>query len=134
MPCRKSGARDDLPVRGFRQPQVKALDLDRLLHSEEAKDFLRQGYDPVSPDGPERFDVVYAKTMTGSEPRSTWPGSPPSPLGPGAARGRDEVTLDMGRGGRALGDGRLAVLAGTHRRPAGLPEMVNPARSICSCD
>lgn len=38
-------------------------DLDRLLHSVEAKDFLRQGYDPMSPDGPEHFGV-YAKTMT----------------------------------------------------------------------
>ena len=44
--------------------RVPGSDLDRLLRSAEAKEFLRQAYDPVSPDGPEHFDVVYAKTMT----------------------------------------------------------------------
>jgi pimeloyl-ACP methyl ester carboxylesterase len=32
--------------------RVPGSDLDRWLHTEEAKAFLRQGYDPVSPDGP----------------------------------------------------------------------------------
>jgi pimeloyl-ACP methyl ester carboxylesterase len=43
--------------------RVPGSDLDRLLHSEEAKSFLRQGYDQVSPDGPGHFPVVYAKMM-----------------------------------------------------------------------
>jgi pimeloyl-ACP methyl ester carboxylesterase len=50
---------------------------------------------------------------------------------------RDEVTPSMGAAvAAALGDGRLAVLPGTHGLPVELPEVVNPllisfpARSI----
>jgi len=43
--------------------RVSNSDLDRLLRSEEAMGFLRQAYDPVSPDGPDHFPVVFAKTM-----------------------------------------------------------------------
>jgi pimeloyl-ACP methyl ester carboxylesterase len=52
---------------------------------------------------------------------------------------RDEVTLEHGAAvAAALGDGRLAVLPGTHGLPVELPEVVNPRlisfpeRSICS--
>jgi pimeloyl-ACP methyl ester carboxylesterase len=44
--------------------RVPGSDLDRLIRGAEAKEFLRQAYDPVSPDGPEHFEVVYAKMMT----------------------------------------------------------------------
>jgi pimeloyl-ACP methyl ester carboxylesterase len=37
--------------------------LDAFLESPEAIGFLRQGYDPVSPDGPDHFTVVHAKMM-----------------------------------------------------------------------
>lgn len=103
-------------------------DLDRLLHSVEAKDFLRQGYDPVSPDGSEHFRLCQGddddRLRTGDRP--------------GQARrclrsalvlqgDRDEVTLKHGAAvAAALGDGRLAVLPGTHGPPTGLPEVVSP--------
>jgi hypothetical protein len=55
----------------------------------------------------------------------------------GAARDRNEVTLEHGAAGAAaLGDGRLAVLPGTHGVPVELPE-INPlfisvpARALC---
>ncbi len=37
--------------------------IEALLASPDAMNFLRNGYDPYSPDGPEHFSVVYAKTM-----------------------------------------------------------------------
>ena len=109
--------------------RVPGSDLDRLLHSEEAKDFLRQGYDLVSPDGPGHFEVVYAKTMTmiDSEPEIDLAAlaavSAPALVLQGD---RDEVTLEHGAAvAAALGDGRLAVLPGTHGLPIELPELVN---------
>jgi pimeloyl-ACP methyl ester carboxylesterase len=43
---------------------------------------------------------------------------------------RDEVTLEHGAAvAAALGDGRLAVLPGTHGLPVELPEVVNPLLS-----
>lgn len=109
--------------------RVAGSDLDRLLHSEEAKGFLRQGYDPVSPDGPEHFPVVYAKTMEmiDSQPEidlaTLAAVSAPTLVLQGD---RDEVTLEHGAAvATALGDGRLAVLPGTHTLPIELPELVN---------
>jgi pimeloyl-ACP methyl ester carboxylesterase len=109
--------------------RVPGSDLDRLLHSEEAKDFLRQGYDLVSPDGPGHFPVVYAKTMTmiDSEPEIDLAAlstvSAPTLVLQGD---RDEVTLEHGAAvAAALADGRLAVLPGTHGLPIELPELVN---------
>jgi pimeloyl-ACP methyl ester carboxylesterase len=100
-----------------------------LLHSEEAKDFLRQGYDLVSPDGPGHFEVVHAKTMTmiDSEPEIDLAAltavSAPRLVLQGD---RDEVTLKHGVAvAAALGDGRLAVLPGTHGLPIELLELVN---------
>jgi pimeloyl-ACP methyl ester carboxylesterase len=104
--------------------------LDRWLHSAEAKEFLRLGYDPVSPDGPGHFDVVYAKTiaMIDSEPELDLAelaavGAPALVL----QGDRDDVTLEHGAAvAAALGNGRLAVLPGTHGLPVELPELVNP--------
>jgi pimeloyl-ACP methyl ester carboxylesterase len=91
--------------------------------------FLRGGYDPVSPDGPGHFPVVYAKTMRmlATEPELD--------LGSLAAVGaptlvlqgdRDEVTLEHGAAvAAALPKGRLAVLPGTHLLPVENPEVVN---------
>ena len=105
-------------------------DLDRWLRSEEAKNFLRQGYDPVSPDGPGHFEVVYAKTlaMIDSEPEfdlaTLGTVSAPTLVLQGD---RDLVTLDHGAAvTAALGNARLAVLPGTHALPLELPDVVNP--------
>ena len=109
--------------------RVPGSDLDRLLHSAEAKEFLRQGYDLVSPDGPGHFEVVYAKTMTmiDSEPEIDLAAltavSAPTLVLQGD---RDEVTLEHGAAVAAtLGDGRLAVLPGTHGLPVEVPGLVN---------
>lgn len=104
--------------------------LDRLLHSEDAIDFLRQTYDPVSPDGPEHFPEVHAKmiAMIDSEPEIDL-----ARLGAVTAPtlvlqgDQDEVTLEHGAAvADSLGDGRLAVPPGTHGLPLELPELVNP--------
>jgi pimeloyl-ACP methyl ester carboxylesterase len=109
--------------------RVPGSDLDRWLHSAEAKDFLRQGYDPVSPDGPGHFPIVYAKTMAmiDSEPEVDL-----ATLGTVLAPSlvlqgdRDEVTLDHGAAvAAALGNARLAVLPGTHALPLELPDIIN---------
>ena len=91
--------------------------------------FLRAGYDPVSPDGPEHFPVVYAKTLQMIETE------PELELAALAAVGaptlvlqgdRDEVTLEHGAAvARALPEGRLAVLPGTHLLPLESPDVVN---------
>jgi pimeloyl-ACP methyl ester carboxylesterase len=91
--------------------------------------FLRAGYDPVSPDGPEHFPVVYAKTLQMIETE------PELELAALAAVGaptlvlqgdRDEVTLEHGAAvAAALPKGRLAVLPGTHLLPLESPDLVN---------
>jgi pimeloyl-ACP methyl ester carboxylesterase len=110
--------------------RVPGSDLDRWLHTEEAKGFLRRGYDPVSPDGPGHFPVVYAKimSMVDSEPELDL-----ATLGTVSAPAlvlqgdRDEVTLEHGAAvASALGKARLAVLPGTHALPLELPDVVNP--------
>ena len=110
--------------------RVPGSDLDRWLHSDEAMDLLRQGYDPVSPDGPGHFPVVYAKTMAmiDSEPEldlATFGAvSAPALVLQGD---RDIVTLEHGAAvAAALGNARLAVLPGTHGLPLELPAAVNP--------
>jgi pimeloyl-ACP methyl ester carboxylesterase len=109
--------------------RVPDSDLDQLLRSDDVKDFLRRAYDPVSPDGPEHFEVVYAKTMAmiDSEPEIDLAAlaavSAPALVLQGD---RDEVTLDHGAAvAAALGNGRLAVLPGTHGLPIELPELVS---------
>ena len=103
--------------------------LDRWLHTDEAKDYLRQGYDPVSPDGREHFDVVYAKAMAmiDSEPELSLAefaavGAPALVL----QGDRDDVTLEHSAAVAAvLGNGRLAVLPGTHGLPLEQPALVS---------
>jgi pimeloyl-ACP methyl ester carboxylesterase len=109
--------------------RVPGSDLVRWLHSEEAKDLLRQGYDLVSPDGPEHFEVVYAKTMTmiDSEPEIDLAALSAVSVPALVLQGdQDEVTLEHGAAvAAALGDGRLTVLPGTHGLPIEMPELVN---------
>jgi pimeloyl-ACP methyl ester carboxylesterase len=91
--------------------------------------FLRTEYDQVSPDGPDHFPVVYAKTMRmlASEPEldlaSLAAVAAPTLVLQGD---RDEVTLEHGAAvAAALPDGRLAVLPGTHALPVEAPAVVN---------
>jgi pimeloyl-ACP methyl ester carboxylesterase len=91
--------------------------------------FLRAGYDPVSPDGPEHFPVVFAKTM---QMLATEPEIDLASLATVAAPtlvlqgDRDDVTLEHGAAvAAALPNGRLAVLPGTHALPVENPGVVN---------
>ncbi|MGP7998488.1 MAG: alpha/beta fold hydrolase [Streptosporangiaceae bacterium] len=110
--------------------RAAASDLDQWLRSDAAQRFLRQGYDPFSPDGPGHFPVVYGKTlaMIESEPEldlATF-GTVTAPTL--VLQGdRDAVTLEHGDAvAAALPDARLAVLPGTHALPLELPGVVNP--------
>jgi pimeloyl-ACP methyl ester carboxylesterase len=103
---------------------------DQLMAGgDQVMGFLRAGYDPVSPDGPEHFPVVYAKTMhmLETEPEInleslTVVGAPTLVL----QGDRDEVTLEHGAAvASALPHGRLAVLPGTHALPVENPGVVN---------
>jgi pimeloyl-ACP methyl ester carboxylesterase len=91
--------------------------------------FLRTEYDQVSPDGPEHFPTVYAKTlrMLATEPELDL-GSLAAVAAPTLVLqgDRDEVTLEHGAAvATALPRGRLAVLPGTHALPLESPEVVN---------
>ena len=104
-------------------------DIDELLRSPEAMTFLRTEYDQVSPDGPEHFPVVYAKTMhmLDTEPQldlATFSAvSAPTLVLQGD---RDEVTIEHSVAVvAALQDARLAVLPGTHLLPVETPDVVN---------
>jgi pimeloyl-ACP methyl ester carboxylesterase len=103
--------------------------LDRLLHGPDAVSLLRAGYDAVSPDGPAHFAVVHAKilAMIEAEPELDL-----ATLGVVTAPtlvlqgDRDEVTVHHSvKVAAALGDGRLAVLPGSHILPLELPSVVN---------
>jgi pimeloyl-ACP methyl ester carboxylesterase len=96
---------------------------------DQAMGFLRVEYDQVSPDGPEHFPVVYAKTlrMLATEPEldlaSLAAVAAPTLVLQGD---RDEVTLEHGAAVvAALPQGRFAVLPGTHALPVENPEVVN---------
>lgn len=109
--------------------RVVGGDIDRLLRSDQAVSFLRAGYDPYSPDGPDHFAVVYAKTiaMLDTEPEldlaSLSAVTAPTLVLQGD---RDEVTVEHGAAvAAALGAGRLAVLPGTHGLPLEQPDLVN---------
>jgi pimeloyl-ACP methyl ester carboxylesterase len=97
---------------------------------EGAISFLRAGYDPISPDGPEHFEVVYDKllTMFHSEPEIALPDLSSIVAPTLVLQGdRDEVTVEHSLAvSAALGDGRLAVLPGSHALPIESPEVVNP--------
>ncbi len=109
--------------------KVTGSDLDAFLDSPEAMGFLRAGYDPFSPDGPEHFPVVYEKTlhMVRTEPEIDL-----ATLGCVTAPtlvvqgDRDEVTVEHSVAVvAALVDARLAVVPGTHALPLELPELFN---------
>jgi pimeloyl-ACP methyl ester carboxylesterase len=105
-------------------------ELVAYLNSPEAITFLRRAYDPVSPDGPEHFSVIHAKTMhmITTEPEialDTLAGIPTPTL---VLQGdRDEVTVEHSLAVvAALPEARLAVLPGMHTLPVEHPELVNP--------
>jgi pimeloyl-ACP methyl ester carboxylesterase len=106
--------------------------LDELLRAggDQVMGFLRQGYDPVSPDGPDHFPVVYAKMlqMIATEPELDLASLAAVGASTLVLQGdRDEVTLEHGAAvAAALPHGRLAVLPGTHLLPLENPEVVNP--------
>jgi pimeloyl-ACP methyl ester carboxylesterase len=105
--------------------------VDRLTAGgDELMGWLRAEYDQVSPDGPEHFPVVYAKTlrMLATEPDldlvSLAAVTAPTLVLQGD---RDEVTLEHSVAvAAALPRGRLAVLPGSHALPVESPEVVNP--------
>lgn len=110
--------------------KVPDTDIDQLLGSPEAVNFLRGEYDQVSPDGADHFPVVYEKIMQmlRTEPEidlATLHGvSAPTLVVQGD---RDEVTLAHSAEVVArLGDARLAVLPGTHLLPVECPQLFNP--------
>jgi pimeloyl-ACP methyl ester carboxylesterase len=96
---------------------------------DQAMGFLRGGYDPVSPDGPEHFPVVFAKTlhMLETEPEIDLASLAAVRAPTLVLQGdRDEVTLEHGAAvAAALPRGRLAVLPGTHALPMESPDVVN---------
>jgi pimeloyl-ACP methyl ester carboxylesterase len=101
-----------------------------LLDSPEGMDFLRRGYDPYSPDGPEHFPVVYAKAieMIRTEPEINLGELREVHVPTLVLQGdRDLVTLEHSSAvAAALPDARLGVLPGTHLLPIESPETVNP--------
>jgi pimeloyl-ACP methyl ester carboxylesterase len=96
---------------------------------DEVMGFLRAEYDQVSPDGPDHFPVVYAKTlrMIATEPEIELASLAGVDVPTLVLQGdRDEVTLEHGAAvAAALPQGRLAVLPGTHALPLENPEVVN---------
>jgi pimeloyl-ACP methyl ester carboxylesterase len=100
-----------------------------MMESPEGMGFLRAEYDRLSPDGPEHFAIVHAKTvaMIKSEPEldladlAAFDGETIVLQGD-----RDEVTVEHSAAvAAALGNGRLAVLPGTHGLPLEQPGPVN---------
>lgn len=103
---------------------------DQLIAGgDQVMGFLRAEYDQVSPNGPEHFRVVFAKTlrMLATEPELDLAslatvGAPTLVL----QGDRDEVTLEHGAAvATALPHGRLAVLPGTHALPVENPAVAN---------
>jgi pimeloyl-ACP methyl ester carboxylesterase len=110
--------------------KVTGTVLDEFLESPEAMGFLRAGYDPFSPDGPEHFPVVYEKTlqMVRTEPEIALATLAAVTAPTLVVQGdRDEVTVEHSAAVvAALADARLAVLPGTHALPIELPALFNP--------
>lgn len=93
-------------------------------------DFIRDGYEGVSPDGPEHFDTVYDKTLTmlRQEPNLTVEEfadvtAPTLVVAADCGIVHLEHSLALSR---TLPHGRLAVLPGTHLLPVEAPELFNP--------
>jgi pimeloyl-ACP methyl ester carboxylesterase len=95
----------------------------------EVMQFLRAAYESQSPDGPEHFPVVYAKTlhMLDTEPEIALEALAGVPGPVLVLQGdRDEVTVEHSKAvAGALPRGRLAVLPGTHLLPIECPDVVN---------
>jgi pimeloyl-ACP methyl ester carboxylesterase len=109
--------------------RVSGGELVEYLDSPDAITFLRRGYDPISPDGPDHFPVVHKKMlhMIATEPEielDTLAGiAVPTLILQGD---RDEVTIEHSVAVvAALPDARLAVLPGTHTLPLEQPALVN---------
>jgi pimeloyl-ACP methyl ester carboxylesterase len=104
-------------------------DLERMLQSSDAVSFLRGGYDPISPDGAEHFDVVYGKTiaMVRTEPEIALSELSSVTNHTLVLQGdRDIATLEHAAAVVAgLPHGRLAVLPGTHALPIESADLVN---------
>lgn len=104
--------------------------IEALLASPEAIKFLRASYDPFSPDGPEHFAVVYAKSidMIRTEPEIDLATLADVRVPTLVMQGdRDLVTVEHSAAVvAALPDARLAVLPGTHALPVESPDTVNP--------
>jgi len=105
-------------------------DLEAMLGSSEAMNFLRTEYDASSPDGPDHFPVVYAKMMEmiRSEPEIDLAALADVHVPTLVLQGdRDLVTVEHSAAVvAALPDARLAVLPGTHGLPIESPATVNP--------
>jgi pimeloyl-ACP methyl ester carboxylesterase len=101
-----------------------------LADPDAAMEFLRPAYDPVSPDGPEHFPVVFAKTlaMIEREPELDLADLASMTAPTLVLQGdRDAVTVEHSAAvAAAVADGRLAVLPGTHMLPIESPSVVNP--------
>ena len=91
--------------------------------------FLRGSYDQVSPDGPEHFVAVYAKTvaMISTEPQIALTELAAIAAPTLVLQGdRDEVRLEHSVAvAAAIPQARLAVLPGTHALPIESPSVVN---------
>lgn len=105
---------------------IKAL----LANREGAMSFLRAGYDPISPDGPEHFPVVFDKIleMIEREPEIDLADLAAIAAPTLVLQGdQDEVSLAHSAAvAAALPAGRLAVLPGSHALPIESPEVLNP--------
>ncbi|MFW0785936.1 alpha/beta hydrolase [Gordonia sp. CPCC 206044] len=105
------------------------FDMIRSRHPATVE-FLRSDYALTSPDGAEHFEIVYDKTlaMIDSEPDRRFDEfagvtTPTLVLAADNGAARVEHALALSR---ALPNGRLAVLPGTHILPVESPEVFNP--------
>lgn len=105
-------------------------EVEEMLGAAETIGFLRAEYDAVSPDGPEHFMVVHAKTMRmiATEPEIDLATLDRVAAPTLVVQGdRDLVTIAHSQAVvGALPHGRLAVLPGTHLLPIEAPELINP--------
>jgi pimeloyl-ACP methyl ester carboxylesterase len=108
--------------------RVRGTAIEAFLRSAEGVAHLREAHRRYSPDGPERFEAVYAKTMDmidsgpSLELRTLATITAPTLVLQGD---RDVVTVEHGLAvTRALADGRLAVLPGGHSLPTEHPALV----------
>jgi pimeloyl-ACP methyl ester carboxylesterase len=105
-------------------------DIEALLGDKETMNLLRAEYDQVSPDGPEHFETVHAKTMhmISAEPDTDLASLREIRAPTLVLQGdRGLVTVAHSQAVVAsLPHARLAVLPGTHLLPIEAPDLVNP--------